>query len=100
MTLRRPESSPRRSANEAPQDNEISLVAPLRGDAFPRPLGAPPLVAGDTLAGHVNNARQILQLTLETVDPSDPHAAAKYLAAIGSVAVRLRHAAQLLERAP
>ena len=122
MTLRRPETSPRLRANEAPQDNQTSLVAPSRDD-FMRPLGAarPELAAAlervvdvgasfavrrlvpavadtDTLAGHVNNARQILELALETIDPTDPHAASKYLAAIGSVSIRLRRAAELLER--
>jgi hypothetical protein len=121
MQLRRPESSPRSRANEAPQDNQRTLSAPSRADDFELPLGAVkravssdrpddvrertvlPLqrAAGgdrDTLAGHVNNARQILELALETIDPTDPHAASKYLAAIGSASMRLRHAAELLER--
>jgi hypothetical protein len=75
MSTQQPAAFPRFPRAESnPKIIVFPSVAPAKSAAdFPRPLGAPPvtvletelLLEGDTLSGHVGNARQLLSLVRE-----------------------------------
>lgn len=100
MRSRQPAASPRSERAESnPKIIVFPSVAPAKSAAdFPRPLGATPvtvletelLLEGDTLSGHVGNARQLLSLVRECPELLDE--------LLPAIAGRLELAAALLAR--